>query len=108
MKEVQVKEKDQIAIVKQAEQHARETVLFGTIKSIKGTKLYEYNLETNEMKEVILEMPPKNISSDKKLNPIRLKANYNPKCLYVRAINFKNAVRKLKSKLPNINPKIIK
>lgn len=104
MKEIQPHQQDKTVIEKQAEQHVKENLLVGSLKVIKGTKLYEFNLETQEIKEVNLETPLKYAFNKNRFSPARFKTEYNPKALYIRAINIKNAIRKLKLRLPNINP----
>ncbi len=99
MKETQHIDKDEITIVKQSEQHTKKQSLVGTIQVIKGTNLYEFNSETQEINQVTLEAPLKYAFENKQFSQARFKTDYNPKSLYVRAINRKNAIRKVRQQL---------
>ena len=71
----------------------QEYKLVGQIKLKPGMKLFQLNTETMEIIEVEI-ISKVHIGTD--FQPIKEhRAHYNPKCIYVPAINKKNAERKI-------------
>lgn len=78
----------------------QEYKFIGRIRIHPGQKLYEFNTETREINEVKL---TGEVQVDRFGKPVkRLKAHNNPKCIYVTAINMKNAKRKFIKLITNL------
>lgn len=85
---------DKIEIVKQKQQ---EYKMVGSLSVPKGMKLFSFNTETCEIKEVVAEHTVMLDIKSKK--PIaKHKAYHDPRCAYVLAINYTNAYRKINKK----------
>lgn len=70
----------------------QEYKFIGSIKMIPGLKLWSFNAEIHEIKEVVLK---KNKMVDFKGNKIQNdQAMYDPKLTYFQALNYKNAEKK--------------
>lgn len=81
--------KDRLQIVTPVKQ---EYKMVAKIPRIKGLTLYSYNIETGDIKVVPL---VQQVAVDLHGKPSFInKANYDPKLLYVQALNIKNARRK--------------
>lgn len=71
----------------------QEFKFIGSVNLQKGMTLFEFNPETLLLQEVKIE---KKVSIGLKGQEVRTnKANYNPKCIYLQALNLKNAKRKV-------------
>ena len=94
MKELfDLNEKPRQAVTRKAEQK-QEYKFHGSIKMNKGCKLYSFNTETLMLEEVKIERKVAVNAIDKK--PVKQnRVNFNPKCLYLQAINIQNAKRKV-------------
>jgi len=80
-------------VTRKAEQK-QEYKFHGSIKLYKGCKLYSFNTETLMLEEVKIERKAALSIRDKK--PVKQnRVNFNPKCLYLQAINIENAKRKV-------------
>ena len=66
--------------------------LIGSLRKIKGLKLFAYNTKTNLIYEVEVKKEVA-IKTDKTTKETT-KVNYDPDCLYCQAINLQNAKRK--------------
>lgn len=88
-------EKDKVINVRQTE-HEKQKLL-NRIRPHKGHTLFEYNIETNEIKkakiEAVLEYPEAT-----GLKKVQKKVVAQRNCLYVSALNEKNAIKKLKKR----------
>jgi len=83
----------QQAVTRKAEQK-QEYKFHGSVKLHKGCKLYSFNTETLMLEEVKIERKVALSVTDKK--PVKQsRVNFNPKCLYLQAINIENAKRKV-------------
>ena len=85
-------QEDKVVNVRQAEQEKQQ--LINRIKPHKGHKLFEYNIETNEIKESKFEPEEADFLGRKK--PKKVIAQKN--CLYVSALNATNAIKKLRKR----------
>lgn len=89
--------------IHQEQNQKQEYKFIGRVHLIHGCKLWSYNPEKDEMKEVKA-VGKASISLDGNVNTKR-EAQYNPKYIYFQAINEKNARRKLE-KYKNGNYKV--
>ena len=79
-------------ILHEAEQR-REYKHIGQIRLRPGMKLFQFDTQTMELSETKV-ISQVNITL--KNGPVRLRrANFDPKCIYIPALNKKNAMRKL-------------
>jgi len=95
MKEVFLTQ-DQIEIVDE-NQIKKQKQFVGSLRPNLGHFCFEYNVETNELSFAKFEDPIFDLHTGK---PIRRKVSVKEECLYITALNRKNAVRKL-SKILN-------
>jgi hypothetical protein len=72
----------------------------GSVRLRRGMKIYSFNPETTELKEV--ELTGKVIVDLKGSPHKKLQTTYNPKCWYIQAINYKNAQRKVDKALQRL------
>lgn len=100
MKELQKKEKDQIENVKQVAIE-KQTVLLGTARPKKGHTMFEYNYkEKTIVKAEFDELPAvKFTDAANGLKSALKKITKKPDCIYVSALNKKNALKVLKRDL---------
>jgi len=98
MKEIEQIDKDRIEIVGQKEQ-PKETKIVGRMKKIKGLTLYQLDTKSG----VISKAKVVSDTADFK-NPNRKigKAKFEENCLYLQALNIKNAKRKFEKLVDKI------
>lgn len=87
---INLQPKTAIEIRADAEQHYK---FVGSIKLIKGLKLWQLNVKTLELSEVEITKKAA-IRFDKKEVSAK-KAQFNPDCIYVQALNRANAEKKI-------------
>lgn len=92
MNELQEVSADKIVNVRQAE-HEKQNKLISNIRPRRGHTVFEYNIETNEINKAKVERIYV-LAKEGSVNKIQ--ANKN--CLYVSALNVKNAIKKLKKR----------
>lgn len=86
---------DEVYNVKQKEEERRE-VFVGSFRPHRGHCLFEFNPITGEIKKAETELLPISFFDAKKgIETKRLKVVKKEDCIYVSALNFKNAVKKL-------------
>lgn len=84
-------EKEIHAQVKQKQEYK----FIGSIRMIRGLKLYSFNTSTFKLKVVEIQ---RKVSVGMEGEAVKHnKAQYNPKLIYVQALNEKNAARKVAS-----------
>ena len=102
MRELEKKSKDKVVIEKQQQKEDAEYVLDQRIHPHKNHRLWEINVETEEVK----------LAEFNKDNTYKLKWSWkksdglqshrslikNPKCVYISALNEKNALKHYKNK----------
>lgn len=66
---------------------------FGSITLKKGLKLYQFNTETGWLEEVKIKKEAI-IGIDGEAHK-KMEANYDSRCIYLQALNLKNAKRKV-------------
>lgn len=97
MKETEIQSQDKIEIVKQTSIE-KQTVLLGSLKPKKGHTMFEINLKLKTITEAVFDSPATlkfgeavkgNVSS-------KLKITVKPDCIYISALNKKNALKVLK------------
>lgn len=91
MNELKEVSADKIVNVRQAE-HEKQNKLISRIRPRRGHKIFEYNIESNEIQEAKID------STFVVGKPSVKKIQVNKNCLYVSALNIKNAVKKLKKR----------
>lgn len=96
MKEVQQIEKDNIQIVKQV-QVKKQTKLQRRIIPGDGHQVFEFNIETNELRKAQF-VVESNVDLNKK-GRVSKKVSMKDGCIYVTSLNAKNAIRKLMKEL---------
>lgn len=84
--------KDKVVIVGQREMK-KEVKLHGTVRPHKGHKLFELNLKTKEVKEAEFEQLDYDVKQ--KTSGKRKKVLMKESCIYISALNEKNALKKL-------------
>lgn len=104
MKETQPLEKDEIRHEIPA-QHQKKQQLLARKPLKRGQTLYEFNFKENTIKKVVYENSDiVHFDGTKPKKKVVIKEN----CVYIPALNTKNAIRHIHNKIaPNINPKII-
>lgn len=97
MKKIElIKEKINIEIKKQ-----QEYKFIGFLLIKKGLTLYEFNPETNELKEIII-VKEAIINYDGEVEQNK-RIEYNPNFIYVQALNKKTAMKKIIKNYGNNN-----
>jgi hypothetical protein len=91
MRETQIQEKEAIEVVSQT-QFKKHLNFLGSISPQRGHTLYEYNWETNSIKEAEFRKEVELNFIDDIVNKSIL---VSPNCTYVSALNKKNALKKL-------------
>lgn len=112
MKEIQTPTKENIEQVKPVEQHQKKPQLIHRMRPQKGQKVFEFSLEENTLKLAKYNQPEtieftkaqKGDMSGMKKKRIDI----NTDSFYLLALNFKNALKKLKQIFPDVEPKIEK
>lgn len=96
MKEINPFEKDKVEINNQSEKKFQENYL-GSFKNLhKSHTLFEFNKNTFEIKPAIFSQQTIDFESAKNnLGLKRKKLIVKPDCIYVSALNIKNAIKKL-------------
>ena len=92
MKELEQQQKDVIEIVKQTKQEKKQ-VLIGTIRPHQNHLLYELNTKTGVVELAKFKVDDI-VFSDTKDVERKKKVIVNESCLYVTALNIKNAKKK--------------
>lgn len=75
----------------------KEVKLIGSENLIKGLSLWSKNLKTGEVNKVVIDEIEYNNLFDKNSSK-RLKVNFDPDCIYVQALNKRNAIKKFNKK----------
>lgn len=71
----------------------KEFKLVGSIKAVPGLKLWQYNLRSHELS--LVEITKKaQVNYDSSVNK-NARVQYNPDCVYLQALNEKNAKKKV-------------
>lgn len=105
MKETQPHLQDQVKIEVPA-QHQKKLQLLSRKHFKKGHTLFEFNFKENTIKKLVFE-EDKLVSFDGKKQKHK-KVVIKENCVYIPALNVKNAIRHIHNKIAsNINPKII-
>lgn len=104
MKELNNQTIDKIEI--QAEQQQRKEIkLIGQLKKIAGLTLFEYNTTTKEVKPATYSKVDYKLESLSE-KPEEMQVNYKvlirEECMYIQALNKKNALKKINKHLQTI------
>lgn len=87
-------------IVIQSEQQEKKQIkIIGQQRKIPGLTLFELNTETGEIKEAEFakqDLALTSLSSVESESVIRNRVNANDNCMYIQALNHKNAAKKFK------------
>lgn len=95
MKELELKKEDKIEIVKQTKQE-KKTVLVNRIKPYEGHKCFEYNTVTGSLSfATFMETSIDFVSAQKGEIAHKSKVMIKENCIYITALNKKNACKKL-------------
>lgn len=81
------------------EQQKKHIKLIGQQRKIPGLTIFELNTETGEVKEIQFakqDVSITSLSSAESESITRSRVNANEKCMYIQALNKKNAVKKFK------------
>jgi len=92
----QIALKKTIEIVKPVEQK-QEYKFVGNVRLVRGLKFWEFNIDTEELKEVEVVLK-KVLDISKEEHSIK-KAVYNSKSYYFQALNRKNAIKKVNKRI---------
>lgn len=109
MKEITTHNQDEVRLLN-PEQIAKEATLVFKMKPKKGQKIFQFNVYENTIHEAQFTKPCVVSFEKAKLGQLSARRRIDIKegCLYVCALNAKNAIRQLQKSFPDINPKIIK
>lgn len=103
--------KDPVKQVKQKEEHEQKLKRVGQLKPHKGHKIYKYNTITGELSPAVFEEViadfSKVLNKETKIKASNRRIIVEEGCVYVSALNFKNAMRKI-SKHYGVNLRISK
>lgn len=100
MKETQLHNPDEVVNVRQREVK-RQKKHIGRLVPGDGHKLYELNLETMLMREVVAEKKDASYTlAHKGQNAAGKKIDIKENCIYTCALNDKNAIKKFNKQLP--------
>lgn len=88
-----VDDKTPTEFVKKAEQKKQQKHI-GSIRLRRGLTLFQMNTETGKISKVSFDETHVNPDFNKGKVNVRHKVTYNPKMLYVQALNMKNAKKK--------------
>ncbi len=104
---VEQKNKDSVSVVSQNEAY-KNVKFLGRIQLKKGQTLYEINYNTGEVKEAEF-MNDKTFFADlqKSLNPRQKKLIVKENCIYVLALNRKNAIRKFNNEIKKLQGRAV-
>lgn len=85
-------------VIESIEKEKQEVKYIGSMLKRPGLRLYSFNVETQDIEEVLPEQSLEfdKVSGQRVIN--RMKVQVNPKCIYGQALNKKNFVRKLINK----------
>lgn len=109
MKEVENLHKDVVEIIYQTKQEKKE-VFQGSLKLFSGHTLFEYNIDTNVLSKAKYEYQNVNFKDAQKgIISTKRKIVMNKNCVYIPALNVKNAIKRYAKNYGRIiNPTIIK
>lgn len=80
----------------QLERQKQEQRYLGSVARLPGMRLYEFNYKTGECREIGTETTLEiDVATGKPVTRRAVKVQYNPDCVYLQALNNRNAVRKL-------------
>ena len=105
MKEIELKVKDEVKIVKEVKQE-KQTVLVNSIQPHEGHKCFEYNIVSNVLKlaEFMEAVVSFEAAQRGEIAPKR-KVMTKEDCVYLTALNEKNAIKRLCKMLQRtVNP----
>lgn len=80
----------------QLERQKQEQRYLGSAIRLPGMRLYEFNYKTGECREIGTETTLElDITTGTPRQRRAVKVQYNPDCVYLQALNHRNAIRKL-------------
>lgn len=80
----------------QLERQKQEQRYLGSLLRLTGMRLYEFNYKTGECREVGTETKLElDVTSGQPVTRRSAKVQWNPDCVYLQALNHRNAIRKL-------------
>ena len=90
--------KDKIEILKQTKKEFKK-IYIGRIKPKKNHQLFEFNKITNEIRLAVFDCPDEinYVDATNKLISKNKKVTINENCIYISALNKKNALKKILS-----------
>ena len=91
MKEIKQEEQDKVKDVRQKEEVEQKEKHLGYLKPQRGHTVFEYNKSTGRLIKATFDEVEFDITKEKQQKRITVKED----CVYVSALNIKNAVRKL-------------
>lgn len=98
MKEIQ--DFTQLRAEQHQEQNQKQEYKFiGSMLLIPGMKIFQFNLKTREVKETIINRKNTAVSLITGASAGNAKAQFNPDCIYLQALNLKNAKRKFQKQI---------
>jgi hypothetical protein len=109
MKELELNNQDVVVDVKQVAEERKE-VLVNRLLPSQGHKCFQYNVVTNELSHAVFRENNLDLSQAAigNIRPVR-SVSINENCMYVTALNFKNATKRLSIILgKKIFPEIVK
>lgn len=93
--EFQPKKKDELSVHQNAEtQKKKQSNFVGSLNIHKGQKCFELNIKTGDIKLAEYDNQTINYPTSKQTSSIHRKLTLNDECIYVVAINLKNAKKK--------------
>lgn len=95
MKEIELKIKDEVKIVKEVKQE-KQTVLINSIKPYEGHKCFEYNTVSNVLRLAeFMEVAVSFEAAQRGEIATNRKVMTKEDCVYLTALNEKNAIKRL-------------
>lgn len=82
---------DQVKDVRQKEEHEQKEKRVGQLKPHKGHTIFKYNTVTGELTKAVFDEVEYDITKGKQQKRITVEED----CMYVSALNIKNAVKRL-------------
>lgn len=80
----------------QLERQKQEQRYLGSLLRLPGVRLYEFNYKTGECREVGTETKLElDVTNGQPVTRRSAKVQWNPDCVYLQALNHRNAIRKL-------------
>lgn len=105
MKELQLLNPDQLQVSEEKPVESK-TILVHRFQPHPGQKCWQFNFKTGKVTEVEYESETIGFAEAAEQRKVNRKIKINPDCIYEIAINKKNAIRKFRKKIANIQANV--